>query len=135
MSVLKSAAGEIRVAGFDAPVGATVRVRIRARDVMIATERPRGLSALNILQGKVRDINAGDGALADVLIDCNGQGIAARITRQSSQVLGLTSGQDVFAVIKTVSFDRANTARSIGASDDADIRAASQAFTSNSTDK
>ena len=135
MSVLKSAAGEIRVTGFDVPVGATVRVRIRARDVMIATERPRGLSALNILRGKISGVKAGDGALADVFIDCNGQGIAARITRQSSHVLGLTSGQDVFAVIKTVSFDRANTARSIGASDDAGIRSTSRAFTGNSNDE
>jgi molybdate transport system ATP-binding protein len=114
MSVLKSAAGEIRVAGFDAPVGATVRVRIRARDVMIATERPRGLSALNILRGKIVGIDSGDGAPADVILDCGGQTIAARITRQSSSMLGLMPGQDVFAVIKTVSFDRASTTRSMG---------------------
>lgn len=121
MSVLRSTVGEIRVAGLDAPVGAMVRVRIRARDVIVATERPRGLSALNILQGKVVGINPGDGALADVLIDCSGQTIAARITRQSSHVLGLTPGQDVYAVIKTVNFDRANTTRGILARDAADI--------------
>ena len=114
MSVLRSAAGEIRVAGFDAPVGATARVRIRARDVMLATERPRGLSALNILRGKIAVIDSGVGALADVLVNCNGQTIAARITRQSAHVLGLSPGQDIFAVIKTVSFDRASATRGVG---------------------
>ena len=72
MSVLRSAAGEIRVAGLEAPLGATVRVRIRARDVIVATERPRGISALNILPGRIAGISPGDGALADVLIDCSG---------------------------------------------------------------
>jgi len=50
----------------------------------------------------------------DVLsIDCNGQAIVARLTRQSTHALDLRLGQDVFAVIKTVSFDRANTMHAI----------------------
>jgi molybdate transport system ATP-binding protein len=44
MSTLISPAGEIQVAGLDAETGSTVRVRIRARDVIVATERPRGIS-------------------------------------------------------------------------------------------
>ncbi len=107
MTVLRSAAGEVRLAGVDIPVGAKVRVRIRARDVLIATERPQGLSALNILSGQVAGIKSGGGAVADVTIICGGQEIAARITRQSCEMLGLAIGQPVFAVIKTVSFDRA----------------------------
>ena len=111
MSLLSSRAGEIHVAGLDAEPGATVRVRIRARDVIIATERPRGISALNILPGRIVDVSSGDGLFADVLIDCNSERITARITRQSAQVLGLAPGLDVFAVIKSVTFDRANTNR------------------------
>ena len=42
----------------------------------------------------------------DVLIDCNGEVITARITRQSAEMLGLAAGLDVFAVIKSVTFDR-----------------------------
>ncbi len=111
MSSLTSRAGEIHVAGLDAETGATVRVRIRARDVIIATERPRGLSALNILAGRIVGVSSGNGLFADVLIDCNGEVIAARITRQSSQMLGLQPGLDVFAVVKSVTFDRANMNR------------------------
>ncbi len=105
MTVLRSAAGDIRVAGIDMPIGGRVRVRIRARDVLISTERPNGLSALNILSGGIAGIASGAGALADITLDCAGQEIVARITRQSCSKLGLSLGQRVFAVIKTVSFD------------------------------
>ena len=37
MTVMTSAAGELRVAGSGLPAGARVKVRIRARDVLIAT--------------------------------------------------------------------------------------------------
>jgi len=111
MATLASALGEIQVAGLDAEVGSHVRLRIRARDVLVATERPRGLSALNILPGTVLAVGAGDGPFADVQIDCNGQTVTARITRQSSHLLGLAPGLAVFAVVKSVTFDRTNTAR------------------------
>jgi molybdate transport system ATP-binding protein len=109
MTVLGSAAGEIHVATIDVAVGAPVRIRIRARDVMVATEQPRGLSALNVLPGKVAAIEAGAGAMAEVRIDCNGAAVMARITEQSRQGLKLEPGMPVFAVVKTVSFDPANT--------------------------
>jgi len=110
MSTLASAAGEIHVAGLEAARGSTVRVRIRARDVIIATERPRGISALNILPGRIAGVTSGNGHFADVSIDCNGEIVSARITRQSAEMLGLVPGLPVFAVVKSVTFDRANTA-------------------------
>jgi len=110
MTVLSSAAGEIRVPGLGAGVGQKTRVRIRARDVMIAIEEPRGLSALNILPGMIAGISPGNGSLADVLIDCGGERIVSRITRQSVHDLGLVVGKPIFAVVKSVSFDRASIA-------------------------
>jgi molybdate transport system ATP-binding protein len=113
MSTLISPAGEIQVAGLDAETGSTVRVRIRARDVIVATERPRGISALNMLPGRIAEVSSGDGHFADVLIECSGEAVTARITRQSAEMLGLAPGLDVFAVIKSVTFDRASTTRAI----------------------
>jgi molybdate transport system ATP-binding protein len=121
MTVLKSAAGEVRVAGVDMPLGARVRVRVRARDVLIATQRPQGLSALNILSGKVVDIISGGGAVSDVTIACGGQEIVARITRRSCAMLGLTPGQPVFAVIKAVSFDQASMWRGMAGDKQPDL--------------
>lgn len=109
MTVLGSAAGEIRVPRLVAKTGAPVRIRIRARDVMIATEEPTGLSALNILPGTITAISPGEGPTVEVGIDCNGVVVLARITEQSRHTLKLQLGGKIFAVVKTVSFDRANT--------------------------
>ena len=108
MTVLASPAGEIRAPRLDLAAGAPVRLRIRARDVMVATERPHGLSALNVLAGRVTALDPGEGATVGVRIDCNGVPVLARITAQSCQMLGLRPGLEVFAVIKTVSFGDAN---------------------------
>ncbi|MER8373050.1 molybdenum ABC transporter ATP-binding protein [Mesorhizobium sp. M1406] len=109
MTVLGSAAGEIRVPRLAMKAGASVRIRIRARDVMIATEHPAGLSALNILPGTITAMSPGEGPAVEVGIDCNGATVLARITEQSRHTLKLHLGGKVFAVVKTVSFDRANT--------------------------
>jgi molybdate transport system ATP-binding protein len=108
MSVLRSPAGEIRVPGMSASLGAAVRVRIRARDVMIATQPPVGLSALNILPGAVQSIRPATASLEDVTVDCGGQAVVARITRRSRHDLGLVEGLPVYAVVKSVSVGQAN---------------------------
>jgi molybdate transport system ATP-binding protein len=54
-------------------------------------------------------IRPGEGPAVEVEIDCNGAIVLARITEQSRQTLGLRLDRKVFAVVKTVSFDRANT--------------------------
>ncbi|MER8407261.1 molybdenum ABC transporter ATP-binding protein [Mesorhizobium sp. M0185] len=118
MTVLGSLAGEIRVPLLATPVGAPVRVRIRARDVMIATEQPVGLSALNILPGTIVAIEPGEGPTVEIGLDCNGATVLARITEQSRQTLGLRLGRQVFAVVKTVSFDQANTGAGLPAEAD-----------------
>ena len=75
MTVLTGPAGEIRVPMIDAAPGSPIRLRIRARDVILATQRPQGLSALNILAGKIGGLSSDRGPLVDVKIDCNGQTI------------------------------------------------------------
>jgi molybdate transport system ATP-binding protein len=115
MTVLGSAAGEIRVPRLAMAVAAPVRIRIRARDVMIATEQPRGLSALNILPGTIVAIAPGEGPAVEVRIDCDGATVLARITEQSRRTLGLQPGRKVFAVVKTISFDRDNIAAGLPA--------------------
>jgi len=82
-----------------------VRAYIRSRDVMLSLQPPQEISALNVLSGKVSGI-AGSGAQADVRLDCNGATLVARLTAKSVQRLGLAPGRPVFAVIKSVSFER-----------------------------
>ena len=96
------------------PAGSTVRARIRARDVMLALERPTGISALNVLAGTITGISAGQGPDALVSLDCGGDRLVARITRRSVETLGLAPGRQVFAVVKAVTFDRGSVGNTSG---------------------
>jgi len=86
-------------------LGAQLRVRIRARDVMIALEPPVGLSALNVLPGIVAEIGPAEGPIVEMRLDCAGEPLIARLTRRSVEALGLTPGRQVYAVIKSIAFD------------------------------
>lgn len=100
---LKNATLSVPVAGL-AP-GRIVRVRIPARDVMLATTRPEGLSALNIMEGRVRRIQIDPDGTAEVQVDCGGDLVLALITALSCERLELAEGKPVFAVIKTVALE------------------------------
>jgi molybdate transport system ATP-binding protein len=103
---LGSAAGELRVPRLDLPVGSTLRVRIRARDVMIADRPPEGLSALNVLEGRISEIGPQDGPIVELGLEVGGERLRARVTRQSVDRLQLAPGRRVYAVIKSIAFDR-----------------------------
>ncbi|TMJ77392.1 MAG: molybdenum ABC transporter ATP-binding protein [Alphaproteobacteria bacterium] len=105
LTTLRTAAGDLRVPYMDLRLGAQLRVRIRARDVMIALQPPQGLSALNILPGTVAEIGETDGPSVDMRLDCAGQPLIARLTRRSVESLGLVPGRRVYAVIKSIAFD------------------------------
>ena len=105
LTTLRAASGELRVPYLDLPVGAALRVRIRARDVMIALAPPAGLSALNVLPGTVVEIGRADGPIVEIRLDCAGEALIARLTRRSVETLGLAPGHPVYAVIKSIAFD------------------------------
>jgi len=92
---------------LDAPVGTLLRLRVRARDVTLATERPKGISTRNILKGTImRLMPEAETAFSEVLIDLGPAHVQARVTHAAVRDLGLSEGSDVFALIKSVSFDR-----------------------------
>jgi molybdate transport system ATP-binding protein len=105
LTTLRAAAGELRVPHLDIAVGTALRVRIRARDVMIALQPPAGLSALNILPGTVAEIGHAEGPIVEMRLDCAGEALVARLTRRSVETLGLAPGRPVYAVIKSIAFD------------------------------
>ncbi|KUF10577.1 molybdenum ABC transporter ATP-binding protein [Pseudoponticoccus marisrubri] len=86
--------------------GTLVRVRVAAQDVILSREAPRGLSALNILPGRIDAVRAGEGPGALVTLDTAAGRILARVTRRSAEALGLAPGTPCHAVIKTVSIAR-----------------------------
>jgi molybdate transport system ATP-binding protein len=102
--------GEFHATGLDALAGERVRVRIRARDVALATSRPQGLSIRNVLPGVVVEIGPRTGPEVDVRIAVGGVMLLARVTRLSLDELGLAQGAPVYALVKSVAIDR----RSVG---------------------
>lgn len=89
------------------PEGTGLRLRIEAQDVMIATENPSGISALNVLPATVAALRMGDGPGTLVQLRAGDNLLLARITRRSALALDLREGAQVFAVLKAVSIPRA----------------------------
>ena len=84
--------------------GERLRIRIRARDVMLAASEPLDLSALNVLPAVVREVRLAD-AHADIGLDIGAAQLVSRITSFSAERLRLAPGSRVFAVIKSVAID------------------------------
>ncbi|MCX7286569.1 MAG: molybdenum ABC transporter ATP-binding protein [Rhodobacterales bacterium] len=99
---LSTTAGPIWLPHVTAAVGAAVRIRIMAQDVILSLDRPLGLSALNVLPATVLALREGEGPGTLVQLDLAGQRLLARITRRSSSALGLAPGRQVFAIVKSV---------------------------------
>ncbi len=105
LATLETRAGLLRVPHGPLDTGATVRVHILARDVILATERPAAISALNVLEGRVLSVTEADGAAATVELSCGSETLAARITRLSAAELGLAPGRPVYAIVKSVALE------------------------------
>jgi molybdate transport system ATP-binding protein len=111
LTELAGSFGELVVPRLEIPVGTALRIRVRARDVILAVTRPSGISALNVVEGQVeRLIPIEEGAL-EVQLRASNQRLLARVTRRSGEALGLAPGRQVFAVIKSVAIDRRSLSR------------------------
>ena len=106
LTELRSRAGLWKLPRIDAAVGARLRLRVRARDVMLARSAPVDLSALNVFSGVVAAIGPGERPIKDVRVDCNGEALMARLTRYSIERLQLAPGVPVYALVKSVALDR-----------------------------
>lgn len=105
LTSLETRAGPLIVPRIAAGIGSTVRVFIRASDVMLARQRPEGISALNVLSGRVVALTEESRTVVDVALDCGGQRLLARITRRSAMTMNLAPDTPVFAIIKSVALE------------------------------
>jgi molybdate transport system ATP-binding protein len=90
---------EIEVPLAHAGVGDRVEVAIRAGDILLATERPRGLSARNTLEGEIVSLER-RGAMCVARVDC-GVMFIVHITPGAVRALELSAGKPVWLVLKT----------------------------------
>ena len=87
--------------------GDFAQVRVRSRDVALATARPQALSIRNVLSATLIDLVREDGSpFAEALVEIGDQHVRARITRASADDLGLRTGQRLYALIKSATFDK-----------------------------
>jgi molybdate transport system ATP-binding protein len=95
--------GSVLVAQRSAALGQKLRFRVHARDVSLALSRSTDSSITNVLAATVRELAEAD-TPAHVLVrlDAAGTPLLARITRRSSDHLGLAPGLSVWAQIKSV---------------------------------
>ena len=118
-SVLEAIAGEthdgitslevegetLRIPAIGVAPGTPVRLRVAAREVAVACERPERLSIRNVLPARVLRIEFTEVPFAELLLDVHGQHLRSRVTREAVEDLGLHEGQPVFALIKSVAFE------------------------------
>ena len=90
---------------FEVPVGAIVRVRIRARHHS-RDPRTRRHERAERARGRGAGSRGRLGAYAEVKVDVGGNALVARVTKDSSRRLGLAPGRSVYALVKSVAIDR-----------------------------
>ncbi len=91
---------------LDAPLGTRLRVRVPAREVILAGQPPEAISLHNIVSGTVRRI-AGDAARRSVLVEIAlpEGALIARVTPDAIARLALGIGRPVLALIKSTSIE------------------------------
>jgi molybdate transport system ATP-binding protein len=98
---------EMQVPRLDYGMGEMVRLRVRARDVSLASSVPRGLSLRNVLPATVEEVQLEpDTAFAEVRLSVGNQALRARITRAAAHELKLRPGRKVRALVKATALDR-----------------------------
>jgi molybdate transport system ATP-binding protein len=98
---LQDSACEIEVPLGYAAAGSRVNIAVRAGDILLATEPPRGLSARNVLEGRIVSLEQ-RGTMVIARVDC-GATFVVHVTPGAVRALELTAGSRVWLVLKTYS--------------------------------
>jgi len=96
---LGESACEIEVPLGYAAVGTRVEVAVRAGDILLATERPRGLSARNIIEGRILSLEQ-RGTMVIARVDF-GVTFVVHVTPGAVRALELAPDRRVWLVLKT----------------------------------
>jgi molybdate transport system ATP-binding protein len=92
----------IRVAAQSVTLDQQVRLHLLARDIILSTQEPAGLSVRNQLRGHITAMTPD--AHGDMIeVDIGGARLLSRITAAATQELGLQVGASIWVLIKAVS--------------------------------
>jgi molybdate transport system ATP-binding protein len=87
-------------------VGRLLRLRVPAHEVILSRTAPEGLSALNVVPGRITAIREGEGPGVIVTLASPAGNILARVTRRSALRLDLSPGTACHAIVKSVAIAR-----------------------------
>lgn len=93
----------LRLPQPQAATGDRLRLHILARDVIVATAPPHGLSVRNVLAGVLAELLDESAEEVLAVVSIGESRLLARITRAASAELGLAIGMPVWALIKAAS--------------------------------
>jgi molybdate transport system ATP-binding protein len=98
---LEGSAAELEVPLAQAGLGSRVRIAVNAGDILMAVEHPHGLSARNVLAGRLLSLEQ-QGIAVHARVDC-GILFQVKLTPSARESLALNVGCPVWLVIKTYS--------------------------------
>jgi molybdate transport system ATP-binding protein len=99
-------AGVFRLPLLKGAVRTGVAIRVAARDVAIALERPSAISVQNMFDAVVEDMSAAAPYVTRLALKVGEGRLLAEITADAVQRLGLAPGAKVVALVKSVALAR-----------------------------
>ncbi len=87
------------------PAGTELRLRLRARDVAVATEPPVGLAAHSVLAATLVGIAPAGGEEVFLTLRAGALTLLARTPRHAVAMLGLTEGRALWALVRVGALD------------------------------
>jgi molybdate transport system ATP-binding protein len=103
MADLQVGRGALNVSVRGVAIGDRVRVQLLARDIILATQAPKGLSVRNELQGRITELSSDEEDAVLVKVDVGGATVLARVTRAAVATLGLRPGLEIWVLVKAMS--------------------------------
>ncbi len=83
-------------------VGDAVRLQLLARDLILATSEPTGLSVRGVLRGTIKSLQPDGERATLVAIDVEDRVLLARVTAGASRDLALRAGLPIWVLVKAV---------------------------------
>lgn len=107
LSMIETQAGVFKLPLLSRPLGSRVAIRVAARDVSIALERPNAISVQNVFDATIEEMRAGGPHVVRLALSAgNGGRLVAELTQDAVQRLNLAKGSKVVALVKSVALSR-----------------------------
>ena len=95
---------ELITLASSAEIGSEVLVGLPSAEIVLATRRPEGLSARNVLPARVEAIRAAEGwSLVEARLTSDLPPVSVEVVETTPGTLGISPGSEVFLVIKATS--------------------------------